>query len=109
MTSVSQKGLAEITNWSTMHYEDEPPNVIHLRGSISGHPTIPDGETINTSQIIAYRTMPSGELVIVCFSRSYLLIGDPDPEWVKLFGEIASREGLMKYLCNVTENATQVE
>ena len=94
--------LPLVRNWSMVNYPDEDPGVRHLQGDISGHPHLPDGK-MTTSQIRGYRMIPSGEMVIVCKSRDYLLDGPPNSAWAKMFPEEASFEGLQKSLPNLNQ------
>ena len=80
--------MTRLKNWSfTCGGKDDgymPPEMraIHLHGAVYGHPTkkFEDGDRVRTSQVLRIHH----ELGVVdCTSRSYMLEGPPNPEWVE--------------------------
>jgi hypothetical protein len=75
--------MIELYNWAFCNHPDESPYhapeqyTLHLRGIVWHHPNCKDGSLITTSEVIG-----AIGRVITCKSRTYLLVGDPNPTYV---------------------------
>lgn len=80
--------MVELRNWSVEYRDGDGFMVPEMRekflvGTVTGHPLKPDGMKIVTSRI-----KDAKGRVITCFSRDYLLVGEPKKAYLDYLGTI---------------------